>query len=83
MGIENGLQGVIDLVKNKAIYFEGEKGTVIIEKEIPDEYKAICKEKKLELIATLAEMDQTIEEYFINEDTNIPEEILKKSKHQR
>lgn len=35
VGIENGLQGVVDLVRMKALYFEGEKGTEVVEGEIP------------------------------------------------
>ena len=63
----------------KAIYFEGEKGETPIELEIPEDMKEICKEKKLELIAALAEHDPTIEEYYLNEDINVPADILKKS----
>jgi len=31
--------GVIDLVKNKAVYFEGESGEKVVYKEIPENYK--------------------------------------------
>lgn len=79
IGIENGLQGVVDLVKMKALYFEGEKGTEVIEKEIPNDMIDQCKEKKLELLGALAEYDPEIEEYFLNEDINIPADQLKKS----
>jgi len=33
----------------------------------------------MELIATLAEIDPVMEEYYLNEDMNIPIDILKKS----
>ena len=36
IGVENGLEGVVDLVKMKAIYFDGIKGNEITEKEIPE-----------------------------------------------
>lgn len=39
----------------------------------------IVREKKLELLASLAEHDPDIEEYYLNEDINIPADILKKS----
>jgi elongation factor G len=42
----------------------------------------LCKEKKLELIGALAEHDPTIEEYFLNEDINVPVDIMKKSVRQ-
>jgi hypothetical protein len=29
-------------VKMKALYFEGEKGNLVVEKEIPEDMKAIC-----------------------------------------
>ena len=79
IGIENGLQGVVDLIKMKALYFEGEKGTIVVEKEIPADLLEECKKKKLELIAHLGEVNNDIEEYYLNEDINIPEDVLKKA----
>jgi elongation factor G len=73
------LQGVVDLIKWKALYFEGESGETIVEKEIPKDLLEISKEKKLELLGTLADHDQTIEEYYLNEDINIPIDVLKKA----
>ena len=79
MGIENGLLGVIDIVKMKAVYFEGEKGIDVVEKEIPKEFIELCNEKRLELLGALADHDPSIEEYYLNEDVNIPEDVLKKA----
>lgn len=79
IGIENGLQGVVDLIKMKALYFEGEKGTEIVEKKIPEDLVELAKEKKIELLANLADHDPSIEEYYLNEDINIPEDVIKKS----
>lgn len=56
----------------KALYFEGENGDNIVEKEIPEDLVEMCKEKKLELLASLADHDPEIEEYYLNEDINIP-----------
>jgi len=63
----------------KALYFDGNAGNEISEKEIPDDLKELAKEKKIELLGHLAENDPEIEEYFLNEDINIPEDLLKKS----
>lgn len=41
----------------KAFYFEGEKGTSVVEKEIPADMVEFANEKKLELISALAEVD--------------------------
>ena len=35
IGIENGLNGVVDLVTMKACYFDGDSGEVVREEEIP------------------------------------------------
>ena len=73
IGIENGLQGVVDLIKMKAVYFEGSSGEQIVEKDIPEDLLEFCKEKKLELLGSLAEDDPALEEFYLNEDINIPE----------
>jgi len=63
----------------KALYFEGEKGTTVIEKEVPEDMVEFCNEKKKELLAALADHDPDIEEYYLNEDINVPLDVLKKS----
>ena len=35
IGVENGLNGVVDLVTMKACYFDGDNGEIIREEEIP------------------------------------------------
>ncbi|MDX1775535.1 MAG: elongation factor G [Desulfobulbales bacterium] len=50
IGLEADLQGVIDLVSMKAIYFEGENGEEIREAEIPGELLAEAEAKREELL---------------------------------
>lgn len=38
IGLEDRHEGVIDLVSMKALYFEGNHGEKVVEKQIPDEY---------------------------------------------
>ena len=63
----------------KAYYFEGNSGEQIVEKEVPADMVEFCKQKKLELLGYLCENDPELEEYFLNEDINVPEELLKGS----
>ena len=63
----------------KAFYFEGENGDDIIEKEIPENLTDFANQKKMELIATLGEVDPQLEEYYLNEDINVPLDLLKAS----
>lgn len=78
IGLENGLDGVVDLVEMKAIYFDGSEGQIVRKEEIPAGLMPIVKEKKLELIAALAENDPKMEEFFLEENIDIPPADLKK-----
>lgn len=55
IGLEGDLKGVVDLVKMKAIYFEGASGEVIREDEIPAELQDEADEKR-ELLLDAASM---------------------------
>lgn len=79
IGIENGLEGVVDLVEMKALYFDGDSGEIIRKEEIPDNLKDFCQEKKMELISVLAEHEEKMEEYFLEENFDIPPEELKQT----
>ena len=78
IGVENGLKGVCDLVKWKAYYFDGDNGENIREEDIPEAMLDECKEKKLELIGQLAEFDESMEEYYMDENCDVPVEDLKR-----
>jgi len=68
MGLENGLKGIVDLIDMKAIYNEGAQGEKVRKEDIPKEFHDKAKEKRDELIATLAEIDGDIEELYLLEE---------------
>lgn len=72
IGLENGLEGVVDLVEMKAIYFDGSQGQQVRKEEIPQALLQTVKEKKLELLAALAENCPKMEEYFLEENIEVP-----------
>lgn len=78
IGLDASFKGLVDLIKMKAFYFEGENGEFIKEADIPDNYKEISAKKRQELIEQLANIDHEIEELYLNESP-ISEEQLKKS----
>jgi len=78
IGIENGLEGVVDLLTMKAFYFKGDNGEFIEIKDIPEDMVDFCKEKKLELIGTLADNDEQMEEYYLEENIDVPIDEIKK-----
>jgi elongation factor G len=73
MGLEADHEGVIDLVRMKAIYFNGDNGETLRETDIPSEYQQIADEKRDKLIdaATMFSdelMEAVLEEQPVAED---------------
>ena len=68
IGLEASHEGVIDLIEEKSIIFDGEKGENIVYGDIPEEMKETVEEKRLELIEKLADADDEIAEFFIMEE---------------
>ncbi|KAI8589302.1 elongation factor G, mitochondrial [Geranomyces variabilis] len=75
IGAEGGLLGVVDLVKMKAYYNEGEKGEVIRVAEIPAELMDAAKAKRAELIEHVADADDEMAELFLNEEDPTAEQL--------
>jgi elongation factor G len=73
IGAEEDFRGIIDLIKQKAYLFEGQK---IIESEIPDNYQEKAAAARNQLIEKISEFNDEILELFFDEK-EIPEEILK------
>ena len=77
IGLESNFEGVIDLLKMKAYYFEGEKGEKVIEKEIPENLVEEAKKQRAHLIEKIAEQDDDLLHKFL-EHQEISLEELKK-----
>lgn len=58
--------GIIDLLKEKAVFYHDDLGKKIVFEEIPPEYKEEAKKYRNILIEKLAEYDDTIIERFVN-----------------
>jgi len=65
IGLEDKFEGVIDLLKMKAYYFEGDMGNKVIEKEIPEEYKKEAEGLHSELVERIVETDDTIMSQYL------------------
>lgn len=76
IGSEDSFQGVVDLIRMKAIYNEGAKGEVIRESdEIPASVRPMAEERRAKLIETLADVDDEIAEIFLDERTPTTEQV--------
>ena len=78
MGLEDNFGGVIDLLTNKAYYFEGEKGSVIKTGDVPAEYQDEVKKFRHELIERIVEHDETLLNQYL-EGKEIPLADLKRT----
>ncbi|CAG8482173.1 10323_t:CDS:10 [Funneliformis caledonium] len=76
IGLEDNLKGVVDLVKWKAIYNEGNRGEKVVEKEIPEDLIEFSMKKRQELIETLADIDDQIAEIYLNEENPTSQQLM-------
>src|SRR3989339_764063 len=60
IGEEAKHEGVIDLLRMKAYYFEGNMGNLVIEKDIPGNLRAEAEKYRAELVEKIAESDDTL-----------------------
>lgn len=67
IGLEGEHKGVIDLVEEKALYFEGECGLEVRVDQVPADMVAECKERREELIEHLSDADETMGDIFLEE----------------
>ncbi|ASK31961.1 elongation factor G [Chryseobacterium sp. T16E-39] len=76
IGSEDDFEGVIDLISQKALYWTGENGEIIVEKEIPEHLKVEADEYRMKLMETLAEYDESFFELFMNSENLISNEVI-------
>ena len=78
IGIEASLQGVVDLIKMKAIVWKNEDlGAEWEEKDIPSDLKEICDKYRQELVETAVEQDEKLMESYLNGDEISKEDLIK------
>ncbi len=68
IGSESNFKGVVDIINRQAIYFEGPSGDDIKLREVPSELVSLMEEKRKVMIEALADADDEIGEYVINEE---------------
>ena len=76
IGLEDKLEGVVDLISRKAIYFEGHDGNELRYAEIPAHMKDDVEKYRQELIEAAAMFDDNLMEHVL-EGTETEEEIIK------
>ncbi|KAK0161026.1 hypothetical protein PV327_009545 [Microctonus hyperodae] len=75
IGLESKTTGIIDLVMQKAMYFEGGFGEIVREDEIPQAHRAEANDRRHELVEYLSNVDETLGELFLNETAATEQDI--------
>src|SRR4051812_877467 len=76
IGSEDSFKGVVDLIRMKALYHEGERGETVVESDdIPVDVKRVAEERRKKLIETLADVDEEMTEIFLDEREPTNEQI--------
>jgi len=74
IGVGNDHKGIIDLLTERAFYFEGEKGETVREADVPDELKETVAKWRTMLIEKASELDDKLtEKYLTGEIPSIAE----------
>ena len=74
IGLEAEFDGIVDLVKMKAYYFEGDKGENVVEKEIPEAMLAAADTAREEMLDTVSMFSDELMEAILEE--KITEEMI-------
>ncbi|MGC9031332.1 MAG: elongation factor G [Minisyncoccia bacterium] len=77
IGEAETFEGVIDLIFEKALYFEGSFGENVVEKEIPDNLKEKTQEWRIKMLEKIAAEDEHLLEKYLGGENILPEEIIK------
>ncbi|XP_041666957.1 elongation factor G, mitochondrial [Cheilinus undulatus] len=67
IGLEGNMRGIIDLVEERSIHFEGPFGQSIRYDEIPADFRTEAADRRQELVECVANADEVLGEMFLEE----------------
>jgi len=75
IGLRGDFKGVVDLMKMKALYFEGDMGETVREDEIPADLADQAKEYREKMVERISETDDALTEKFLGGEEISNEEL--------
>jgi elongation factor G len=76
IGAEDKFEGVVDLIKMKAIYWEeANMGMTFVEKEVPEDMRSSCEEWRERAVEAAADANEELMEKYLQEGGLTDEEI--------
>ncbi|MDR0645285.1 MAG: elongation factor G [Treponema sp.] len=78
VGLEDKLEGVVDLITMRALYFDGDNGEIVRVAEIPAHLKADAAKHREEMLDAVSEFSDELTELLL-EESSIPEDLVRKA----
>ncbi|KAL6116063.1 gfm1 [Pungitius sinensis] len=75
IGLEGNIRGIIDLVEERSMYFDGPFGQTIRYDEIPADFRAEAAGRRQELVECVANADEMLGEMFLEEKVPTNEDL--------
>ncbi|MDR0669525.1 MAG: elongation factor G [Treponema sp.] len=75
IGLEDKLEGVVDLIAMKAVYFDGDQGTEVRIVEIPDHLKADAEKYREELVDAVSMFSDELAELYLGGEF-VPDDLI-------
>lgn len=75
IGLESDLSGIIDVVEEESIYFDGPNGEEIRREKVPEKFKELLQERKRILIEKLADVDEKFGDKYLMEEPITADDI--------
>ncbi len=76
IGLEDNFKGIVDLIKMKAIYYEGDNGENVIEQEIPNYLLAEAQKRRQKMIERIADYDDNIANKYLGDEKIFNDELI-------
>jgi len=76
IGVEDQLDGVVDLVKMVAYRYRGPKGETVETEEIPADMLELAEERRTQLIEAVADIDEEIGDLYLEEIEPTEEQLV-------
>lgn len=78
IGLEDKFEGIVDVISQKAWYFEGEVGEKVVKKDVPDDLKGEATRRREEAVEKIAELDDVLTDKFLKGE-DISEDELRRA----
>lgn len=75
IGAEDKFHGVVDLIEQRVLFWEGDRGEKVLEAEIPDELEVLVVRQRAKLLELVAEQDENLLEKYLAAEELSPDEI--------